>query len=322
MSEAGRRVTLRVAADGSSRFDVREAAGSFRGHAERVEVARAARDGGASLVAESVGAAAGPARLDPDGVAHWDRREWRLSLDYFLASRRASFDDDGAGDSERATLARRLSSGAAGKTVEDDPHDCLRLPPGGPAPTLGKSLLARESTRNVRALPGRIGQVSTLLGWPLDQVRATRRVDPAAPLALFASFGVAFEFHLVAYDVKGIPSGLYEYGFDHHCLVAMRRGDLRGVMSEALIGQPAPRQGACTLCITADFRPWMLRYRHERALRNLYFDAGRIMQRLQLVAAGLGWRSCITPAVDDRRALEAIGLPAASHQVMYTITVG
>jgi hypothetical protein len=29
-----------------------------------------------------------------------------------------------------------------------------------------------------------------------------------------------------------------------------------------------------------------------------------------------------TPAVEDRLALETIGRPAASHQVMYTITVG
>jgi SagB-type dehydrogenase family enzyme len=260
--------------------------------------------------------------LDSRGLAHWDRRDWRLSLDYFLASRRNRFADDGANDDERAKLASEIGDAIAEIPAEEPAHSCLILPTGEPAATLGKSLLTRESTRNVRAKRAPLEQLSTLLAWPLEQVRAARRVDPTAPRALFVSFGVAFEFHVVVYDVEGISAGLYEYGFGHHCLKPVRQGDLRAEMVAVLIGQPAPRHGACSLFMTADYRPWMVRYKHERALRNLYFDAGRIMQRLQLVAAGLGLRSCITPAVDDRRALEAIGRPAKSHQVMYTITVG
>lgn len=65
---------------------------------------------------------------------------------------------------------------------------------------------------------------------------------------------------------------------------------MREVMQRCLIGHEGPASAACTLILSVEFERYQWRYRHERALRNLYVETGRIAHHLllQATAHGLG----------------------------------
>jgi len=65
-------------------------------------------------------------------------------------------------------------------------------------------------------------------------------------------------------------------------------------------GHDAPLNASFVVLLTfhAEMAQW--RYKHERALLNIFVELGQISQRLVLAAAGLGVKAHITPAVDDR----------------------
>lgn len=263
------------------------------------------------------------------GVDHWTKRSWGLALDYFLWSRRRTFDDGTGTKDERSQAARRLLTLIGPPPSPPVTTEHIRLP------KIMLSEILPETENDLRAIlmnrrssfgfAGRnlsLESVAAILWSALATPRGCRHADPAEPLGLLRSFGIAFDFYLCAYQVTGIDQGCYAYDLKEHAIKSLVAGDLRPEMRQIVIGQPSLERASASVILVADFDRYLWRYRHERALRNLYMESGRIVQYLLLAATATKIRTHITPAIRDSLALELLNLPPERHQAFYVLTLG
>jgi SagB-type dehydrogenase family enzyme len=286
---------------------------------------------GDSAAASSVREPAAPA----DAAQHWAERNWTWSLPYYLFSRDVLFadrDDDRSRSIRRSVLSGYAQHGQPPAPPEPAPPRVALPRPeqreGQERAGLGEVLRRRRSllrpTR--RSVPTEV--IGELLWQALPRLRqsllTTRRSGQDLTL-LLNSLGCAFDMYLVAYDVPPLAAGIYQYLPVEHELAPARAPDdtdeLRKRMREVLIGQPAPMSAAATVAIVADFERYQWRYRQERALRQLYIDAGRVMAYLVLSATACGRQTQITPAAHDDRAAEFFGYDRARQQLLYSLNL-
>lgn len=279
-------------------------------------------------VVRRAGGDKGTADAVADGVRHWVERGWEPSLDLYLMSRGLSYVDACAdlegGDAARGeTVERFLAEEPCPRRAEVAGE---RLPLPAPAPLarrqLGKVLMERRSVRRYARGATGAQAVSGLLWHGLDTVRGMRRAARSGrPIDLLLSFGVAFDFYLAVYDVDGLDRGLYAYDLEAHALV--RLGDLAPDEQVPWFwGMPGPLTAAGTVLLAADFRHFHWRYRHDRALRDLYIEAGRVGQRLIVAAGYAGLGTLVSPATRDAEVNGRLGLDPARRSVVYTLTFG
>jgi SagB-type dehydrogenase family enzyme len=287
-------------------------------------------------------AVAEPRPPDPRG-AHWVARNWTWSLPLYLFSRGVAFADEK--DGHDAGIRREVLGGYLRHSRPPAPQapDGPRLPlpvpsesPGALARSLGDVLASRRSVPRPGARPLPLSELGDLLWAALPRLRDSLAVAQdyeRDPVALLTSLGCAFDLYLVAYDVTGLDPGVYRYLPVEHELIgrpldgapgpepATDTAALRELMRRVLIGQPAPLTAAASVCVVAEFERYQWRYRHERALRLLYIDAGRVMAYLQGTATAFGKSTHITPAARDSRAAEFFGYDPASRQLLYSLSL-
>jgi nitroreductase len=72
----------------------------------------------------------------------------------------------------------------------------------------------------------------------------------------------------------------------------------------------------------ADYAAYMWRYRHARALRNLYVDCGRANHDVMLAALSLDLHSFCTPALRDGDVDQALGIDGRRFHAIYSVSYG
>jgi nitroreductase len=92
--------------------------------------------------------------------------------------------------------------------------------------------------------------------------------------------------------------------------------------AEALYGQSAPKTAAFSVAFVFDLARYCWIYRHERALRNLFVEVGRIAQYLIIAGEQLGWSALPTPAIADSKMANLLGCGSERFYPAYTLTVG
>lgn len=260
---------------------------------------------------------------------HWWHRGWGASLEYYLWSLRASFadrNDDMEASIRRTSVSNYLTSDGPPPDRIRPVGDVTRLTNRWPTPLLAEAseiLLSRRTTRVFDSSALTLPVLSYVLWEGANDVRSSRRsFDPSKPETYLMSFGVAFDLFVVVYSVNDLGPGIYYYDTDEHGLVSVRPGVFRGTMRDMLFGQPAPSTASFSIFICADFPQYCWRYRHERALRHLYMDTGRLGSDLILAAQAQGLASFETPAVRDGLAAELLRLDRVRQAPLYTITSG
>ncbi|MGH8350011.1 MAG: SagB/ThcOx family dehydrogenase [Pseudomonas sp.] len=164
--------------------------------------------------------------------------------------------------------------------------------------------------------------LATLLHHGTSKIRECRRCSSSGdPHSLLISVGAAFDVYVLAYSVQGLASGVYLYEPERRSLSLKAVENLRESARAALAGQPDPTNAAVTILLVADFDRYQWRYRHERALRNLYLECGRLMQPLILVATSLGLRTGITPAIRDRLVGALLARDHGNWQALHSLTI-
>lgn len=278
---------------------------------------------------ESLGALREPGPADPRtraAVDHWVARGWDISLDYYMASRDIDYADKADPDNSvrRALIERVMAEEPVpARRPVTGPRVPLPQPAPPPVRPLGEVLMGRRSVRRYRTGATTAAQVSQLLAQGLDAVRRLRETtDFGEPLdLLLKSFGAGFEYYVACYDVAGIDRGVYHYDLVKHTLT--RVSDIPELEQEQWFwGMPGPRTAAGTVVFVSDFAQVLYRYSHERALRDLYIEAGRLAQRLIVAAGYAGLGTVVTPAVRDTLVNERFALDPAREAVIYTVTFG
>ena len=261
------------------------------------------------------------------GWKHWLERGWHPSDQSYLASRRWQYaDSTDPGDRIRtATIEDYLRRGG------EPPHEVLPDAPvvglGEPAAPGGRSvgalLAGRRSGRAYVPRPTPLPVLSGLLWHGFADIRARReRSSPEEPLSYLDSFGSAWDVHATVYSVDGLPAGAYRYDLAEHRLLAVNPGDHRSAMTDVLQGMRSPATAAWTVGLVADLPRYQWRYRHEHALRRLWFEAGLIGQELIVLGSAYGLSTLVTPAQKDRPYLSLHQLDDRRYAAVYTLTMG
>ncbi|HLN64935.1 MAG TPA: SagB/ThcOx family dehydrogenase [Symbiobacteriaceae bacterium] len=260
------------------------------------------------------------------GIAEWEKHDWTLALPYYLASRRTAFFDEGDQFRVRQDEALRqylTASEAIPQPRAAGPRATPLAPPCDlPDEELGKVLFRRTSSKRFpdRTIPQE--QLSAVLSHGFKAIRSYRRPDPQNAREVLRSSGSALDVFFAAYKVEGLTPGIYFYDLSSHTIELVRTGDFRQTVQHCLIGQDSTLTSSCTIFLTTEFRRYQWRYRHERALRNLYMDTAWVINRLILVATSLRLQTFITPATRDTETCDLLGINRNDEQVLYTLTIG
>lgn len=259
-----------------------------------------------------------------DRIQRWRDRGWGTALDWYLWSRSPNFRDDGPdAEVQRIAVLEEYLEAEPCPSPPTADDDAMHLTDTDTRGTLGEALLRRRSRGSFSGQPLRMDALAELLVVGMDRVRRQRPLasdhDDAA--SLLRSHGCAFDLHVMAYDVLGLAQGHYFYEPERQLLDLEAAGDFRDDVSQGFGAQPDQRGAAACLMLVADFDRYSWRYRHERALRNLYIDAGRVLGRLVLVAAALKLEIGVTPLLHDTEMRDLLALDDQRQAVLHTLTV-
>ena len=314
MSKAGsdRPMTVKIVPDGSGRLVLLDGAG-------RVEILDN-HDAVDRLFAEVM-----PISCD-EWVKHWLDRNWRDSLHYHLATLDCVYED--VSDSEGCIRSEILSAYRQQSELPPrvlSPGKDVPLPRSGvevQGRLLGDLFVSRRTTRKFSGESAPLDFVSRILWEGLGEVRAFRERKSTEGLNALRSFGVAFDFYVGIYRVSNLEPGLYTLNITDHALSLISTGDLSKEFEVLLQSQGNISRSCLTLFFVCDLEQYMWRYRHERALRNLFLEVGRIAQRLIIAGENQGLRSFMTPACSDKQLSEVLKLDVIRQYPLYSLTFG
>lgn len=213
-------------------------------------------------------------------------------------------------------------SAAAKASVE------LAAPPPQPSPTF-EALLARLMSRRTRRYfrstpPVTAEQLLRTLISATETVRLNRGSEHQfrRPRDVLRSFGCWLELGVAVYAVQGLEPGQYRFDISASRLKLMRPENLREKVSELIWRQPAPLSAAYTIALFVDFAQARWRYRHQRALRNIFIELGRVGQHLINAGTAEGFGSFCTPAIHETAFAQMFGVDPMQLYPAYTITQG
>ncbi len=147
--------------------------------------------------------------------------------------------------------------------------------------------------------------------WAAQGITEQQRGLRAAPSA-----GATYplEIYLVNKD------GVYSYNPSEHELVLLKKGDLRGALSRAALGQGFISRAPVSIVITAVYARTERRY-GGRARRYVHIEAGHAAQNIHLQAVSLGLGSVPVGAFNDEELRKVLSLPQ-DREPVYIIPVG
>jgi len=265
-------------------------------------------------------------------VDEWRRFNWGESLEYYQWSRRSEFYDSKVDSEERLTSQKELIQKyiknvgeiPLPRQLSNDNHAISLDKYSGAIPicTFGDALVERSCSKHSSKSTLKLDEMSSILFHSFSDIRKHRIPKEGKGLMsdVLKSFGRSFEFYLVVYDPELIASGIYFFDPVSHSIKMGKAGEYRSEMVDILIGHSAPKTASCSLIMVQEFEISQWQYKHERALRNLYFEVGRIMQRILVAASYYRKNTHITPACKDSEATKLLDL-SESQQVFYTITL-
>ena len=130
------------------------------------------------------------------------------------------------------------------------------------------------------------------------------------------------ECYVLAWNVDGLPAGLYHYDIASDELRRLKRGDFRKQAVRAASGQKWVGQGAFLCVMTAVFARTLWKYRSENAYRTVWLDAGHLAQTFCLLATSRGLGPFTTAAIQDSFIEKLIGLDGIREFPVYLCGAG
>lgn len=260
-------------------------------------------------------------------ILHWYDRNWQKSLEYYLWSKRSNYIDefDPTGEKRKKMLQSYLKEKQPPNRIEYNGKRILLPEPSKLSidNSIREILLFRRTIRNFPNSSTNKKDLSTLLWHGLKDVRNTFYASKNNQLlGYLQSFGVAFDYFLAIYNIEDIIPGIYYYDIFDHQLIEIKKGNFRENIIKNLYNQRTPEKANLTIFLTVDFQQYLWRYRHERALRNIYIESGRIFQRLIFVGTVLNYGFFLTPAVLDSQMSDLLDLDETRQYVLYSASIG
>lgn len=265
--------------------------------------------------------------VNAKAVEEWRGKNWTAALPMYLASLSPSYHDTGAGG---ATTADEVLDHYA---RQSDPPPSFtprgaRLPLVPPTDSSHsrrstvESLRLRRSCRRFSGATVGLETMSTLLYEAMAGVRSARHAaDRLGDRGLRVSFGSAIEIFVIPHNVAGLAHAAH-YDVKSHALTIQSARIDPDHYVQALFGQRAPETAGFSVALVLNLLRYAWTYRHERALRSLFLEVGRIGQGLIIAAGRLDMAALPTPAIDDRRMCQLLEVDGRRFYPAYSITIG
>lgn len=258
-------------------------------------------------------------------IEHWMNRNWFPSINTYLFSRKWDFDDNGP-DFEEIRDKYLI------KFLEESGEPPLRKVTNGrklDAPvslskeTFGDILLRRSSSYSTKNSEIDQKELSAVLSKGLEYIRIndTEHADDKPNYDYLVGLDRVFDVYIAVFNVTGLKPGIYYYDTRNDLIEIVREGNFREEVRSCLIGQEASITSGACIFLSTDFYRVQWTYRHERVIRNIYINSGRIMQSLILLATSFGMKTSITPAIKDSQCLKLLNLDDTESQVLYSLSL-
>ncbi len=197
--------------------------------------------------------------------------------------------------------------------------------PDGDGAGLGRLLVARRTTREFAKTPISFDDLSILvratwarIGWLETELlgRLTLKTSPSAGSLH------PMECYVLAWNVRGLPQGIWHYDVRSDALRLLERGNFRKEAVRVASGQRWVGDAAFLCVMTAVIGRTLWKYRSENALRSVWIEAGHIAQTFALVATGRGLGPFQTAAIQDTYTERLLGLDGAKEFPVYLLGAG
>ena len=190
---------------------------------------------------------------------------------------------------------------------------------------LGEVLESRRTVRSFSREAVRFEDLAAVVGgtwgqtgWIVDKIvgRLLSKTSPSSG-ALHP-----IECYVLAWNVRGLPAGLYHFDVASDGFRRLRPGDFRDQAVRAASGQRWIR-GAAFLCVMAAvFTRNLWKYQWDRAYRSVWLDAGHLAQTFSLLATARGLGPFTTAAIQDSYIEKLIGLDGVKEFPIYLCGAG
>lgn len=130
------------------------------------------------------------------------------------------------------------------------------------------------------------------------------------------------ECYVIAFNVLGVPPGLYHYDSLAQALEALPGSICREEISDIMYGQPMAETAPMICLTTAVTERSAYKYQDGRAYRLLFYNIGHLGQTFALTATALGMGTFQTAAFRDRAADDLLGIDGNSEFVTYVLGCG
>ncbi|WP_434579111.1 hypothetical protein J3P95_00745 [Pseudomonas sp. Z5-35] len=283
------------------------------------------------------GAAEANTQIDPASTTHWVERGWEACIPFYLLSRTIKYIDDDKGRVKILDEKYREYESASVCPVpnvpvfieSDQPTFALRKISSASndwIPGFPEKVLKRRSHREFKRLVLEVAEFQEILSHSVSRLLETLdmyRHLHGSRLRYTKNFGAAFSSYVVVYDIVGLRSGVYFINMEELSFGLIKEGDFRESMSRIIWGMVAPKTANYTLVLAATPSCYAWRYRHDKALRNLFIEAGRIMHMHINACSEFNVQGVTTPATRDDELRALLDIDLASDEIpLYTATMG
>lgn len=224
-------------------------------------------------------------------AAHWWKRKWQVSLDYYLFTA-----------SEQKKKKQTVSSVFySNRKIDIDFPKKIINEETSPV----RAVLERKTFRKFQDKPLRLQSLSTILGELKEELLK----------------GI-WNYYIVIFNVEKIPPGIYCYSPNDHGLSLIKHGLFRNESVRILCGMSASHTASFLVVLTINVEEAQKRYPYNRALREIYIDSGRLAQKILLKGMQNSVGGLPSPAMKDSEMCEFLNLNLAEYIPIYTITMG
>jgi len=187
------------------------------------------------------------------------------------------------------------------------------------------ALKNRRSIRSYIEAPLTIADVSQIL-WAAYGITQTRENAPAfirGGLRTAPSAGARYplDLYLAAFNVTGLPAGIYWYDSEEHRLMRIVEGDRRKEVSEAAFNQGMFETASAVIVYSAVYERTMVKYGQRGRDRYVCMDLGHSAENVYLQAYALKIGTVAVGAFTDLWLKKALGMTRA-EEPLYIMPLG
>ena len=200
-----------------------------------------------------------------------------------------------------------------------------------PAPRFDGTVSVEAALRNRRSIrsyldtPLTLPEVSQIL-WAAYGITMTRDKMPAFLRGGFRTAPSAgglypLDIYLAAFNVTGLPAGIYWYNSEKHQLVRIVEGDRRKEVSEAVFNQGMFETASAAIAYSAVYERTTKKYGQRGRDRYVCMDLGHSAENVYLQAYALKIGTCAVGAFTDLWLKKAFGMTRA-EEPLYIMPLG